>query len=79
MIQVSDSQELINEFNKHLKKSFIITDNGPIKFFLGMHFKPHPDGGFIANQTEQIKRMLAKFGVTDESETNNTLMLKGFT
>eukprot|EP00961_Rhodomonas_salina_P118127 1589867-Rhodomonas_salina.1 len=30
MIQVSDSQELIKEFNAHLKKSFIITDNGLI-------------------------------------------------
>eukprot|EP00961_Rhodomonas_salina_P120896 1627116-Rhodomonas_salina.1 len=62
-----------------MKKSFIITDNGPVKFFLGVHFKPHADGGFIANQTAQIERMLAKFGVTDESETNNTPMLKGFT
>eukprot|EP00961_Rhodomonas_salina_P237405 3209336-Rhodomonas_salina.2 len=81
MIQVSDSQELIDEFNEHLKKSFIITDNlnGLIKFFLGVHFKQHPDGGFMANQTVQIERMLAKFGVTDESETNNTPMLKGFT
>ena len=79
MIQVSDSQELIDEFNEHLKKSFIITNNGPIKFFLGVHFKPHPDGGFHANQTAQIERMLAKFGVTDESEVNNTPMVKGFT
>lgn len=78
MIQVSDSKELIDEFNSHIKKSFIITDNGQVKLFLGVHFRPHPDGGFHASQSAGIETMLAKFSVSDE-HTNNTPMVKGFT
>eukprot|EP00961_Rhodomonas_salina_P015866 213199-Rhodomonas_salina.2 len=49
MIQVTNDDALLKEFNDFLRSRFTITDNGRVEHFLGVHFT-HSDDGLHASQ-----------------------------
>ena len=55
-----------------------IPDNGPVKWFLGIHFQRRNDGSFHLSQTALIEKMLTKFGI-DGKEESKTPLEKNFT
>jgi len=78
MLEITNDDELLREFNAYLEKHFIITDNGPMEWFLGVNFRQHPEGGWHASQTAYVERCLRAYGVDDDPGCK-TPMLKGFT
>jgi len=38
MFQVTNDPEFLTEFNDYIKERYVCTDNGPVKWFLGIHF-----------------------------------------
>eukprot|EP00961_Rhodomonas_salina_P149598 2013900-Rhodomonas_salina.1 len=65
MIQVTNDDALLKEFNDFLRSRFTITDNGSVEHFLGVHFT-HSDDGLHASQEGFIERCLMKFNLIDQ-------------
>jgi hypothetical protein len=78
MIQVGNSKALLEEFLTFLRSSFSITDDGPVKWFLGIdHDKS--TGNIHASQTAYLERGLEKpeFGM-EHTTPKKTPMEQGF-
>ena len=78
MLQVTNDMDFLSEFNDYIRTRYITTDNGPVKWFLGVNFVRGEDGSFHASQTALIEKMLTKFGI-DGKEECKTPLEKGFT
>ncbi|KAJ8616030.1 hypothetical protein MRB53_035402 [Persea americana] len=62
MIFAGSSQVLVDEFKKHMKTEFDMTDLGSLKFFLGLEVTQGEDGIFL-KQELYAKELLKKFGM----------------
>ena len=60
-----------------IAKQFIITNNGPVEWFLGVHFREYADGGYHTNQTAYLEQCLACYGIEDKPGCA-TPMVKGY-
>ena len=66
MIQTGNDIKLKDEFLEFLRETFTITDDGPVKWFLGIAFEHCEDtGNIFASQTTCLNRPIEKFGITD--------------
>ena len=66
MLQISNDLDLIKEFNEFLSSRYIITDNGPLRWFLGVAYTRLPDGSYHASQTALVDRLCNEHGIKDE-------------
>ena len=78
MLQITNDETLLNDFNSYIKQRYKTTDNGPVKWFLGVNFRQYKDGSFHTSQTAFIEKMLTKFGIDGKDECKTPLE-KGFT
>eukprot|EP00961_Rhodomonas_salina_P255316 3450595-Rhodomonas_salina.1 len=72
MVQVGNSRRLLDEFLEFLKAHFVITDDGPVLWFLGVAYD-HDEvtGNMTATQTAYIDRAIQRYdleNVTPASE-----------
>ena len=72
MFQVTNDPEFLTELNDYIKERYVCTDNGPVKWFLGIHFQRRDDGSFHLSQTALIEKMLTKFWNRWEGGIQNT-------
>eukprot|EP00961_Rhodomonas_salina_P022681 304418-Rhodomonas_salina.1 len=67
MIQVGNDRKLLDEFSTFLLKSFTITDDGPVHWFLGCAYD-HDEvtGNINLTQTAYIDRAIERFGLQND-------------
>ena len=67
MIQVGNDRKLLDEFLTFLRKSFTITDDGPVRWFLGCAYD-HDEvtGNINLTQTAYIDRAIERFGLQND-------------
>ena len=64
MIQTGHNVELKDEFLTFLRETFTLTDDAPIKWFLGIAFERCDEtGNIFASQTAYLDRSLEKFNI----------------
>lgn len=64
MIYAGSCEVIIDEFKKHKKTEFYMTDLGPLKYFLGLEVTQGADGIFL-KQELYAKELLKKFGMVN--------------
>lgn len=66
-ILISPDKDLIAAEIKSLQEGYALTDDGPLKDYLGTRFIKHPDGSIEMLQPRMIQRILEILGLNEES------------
>eukprot|EP00961_Rhodomonas_salina_P151306 2036860-Rhodomonas_salina.2 len=61
---IGNSNELRNKWFAFMNKSFEVTDDCDLKYYLGVHYTRDANGDLIASQSGYLERVLARFGMT---------------
>ena len=69
---LSKDKETIDALLKNISKPFKQTDEGDVKYYLGMDFRKYPNGTITMNQPEIIDKILNSLGICDESKMHDT-------
>ena len=68
MIQIGNDRELLQWFITKLREHFTITDNGEIRWFLGVVYdRDEQTEDIVATQTAYLDRSIEKYGITNET------------
>lgn len=74
MIITGDDSRFINLVKKRLSDQFLMSDLGPLRYFLGIEFSS-TSSGFYLSQEKYIQDLLARSGLTDKRVVDTPMEL----
>jgi len=64
VLQITNDDSLRKEWLNYMRDFFEVTDEGPLKWYLGVNYIPQPNGDLLASQKAYLQRCLEKYKLT---------------